>query len=103
MRMNHATKLLVAAAVIAPLSASAQMWSDNFDSYATGSQLHGQGGWKGWFNDPSAGALTSNAQFLSAPNSANIAGASDLVREYTASGPGLWTYAGSVFVPTAHT
>ena len=24
-------------------------WSDNFDSYATASQLHGQGGWKGWF------------------------------------------------------
>ncbi|MBK9233821.1 MAG: hypothetical protein IPO15_24020 [Anaerolineae bacterium] len=31
-------------------------WSDNFDSYATGSQMHGQGGWKGWANDPAAGA-----------------------------------------------
>ena len=30
-------------------------WSDNFDSYATGSQLHGQGGWKGWDNNPAAG------------------------------------------------
>src|SRR5687768_4703681 len=100
--MRKPTTLMIAAMAMAPVSALAQ-WSDNFDSYATGSQLHGQGGWKGWFNDPSAGALTSNAQFLSAPNSANIAGASDLVREYTASGPGLWTYAGSVFVPTAHT
>lgn len=23
-------------------------WADNFDSYATGSQMHGQCGWKGW-------------------------------------------------------
>jgi len=93
--------LLVAIAAVAPLSAMAQ-WSDNFDSYATGSQLHGQGGWKGWFNDPNAGAMTSNAQALSAPNSVDILGGSDLVREYIISG-GVWTYSGSVFVPTAHT
>jgi hypothetical protein len=77
-------------------------WSDNFDTYVTGSQLHGQGGWKGWFNAPAAGALTSNVQALSVPNSVDIAGGSDLVREYSISG-GVWTYSGSVFVPTAHT
>jgi hypothetical protein len=27
-------------------------WSDNFDSYELGSSMHGQGGWKGWDNDP---------------------------------------------------
>ncbi len=27
-------------------------WSDDFDSYANDSALHGQGGWKGWDNDP---------------------------------------------------
>jgi hypothetical protein len=77
-------------------------WSDNFDSYDTGSQLHGQGGWKGWFNDAGAGALTSDAQSTSAPNSVDIFGGSDLVREYSISG-GSWTYSGNVFVPTAHT
>jgi hypothetical protein len=81
--------------------ASAQ-WSDNFDSYATGSQLHGQGGWKGWFNDPNAGAFTSGAQFASAPNSADIVGGTDLVREYTANG-GLWRYSGSMYLPTGFT
>jgi len=99
--MIHTRILLVAIAAVAPLSAMAQ-WSDNFDSYATGSQLHGQGGWKGWFNDPAAGALTSSLQSMSAPNSADIKGASDLVREYSISG-GAWTYSGNVFVPTAHT
>ncbi|MEX2243726.1 MAG: PEP-CTERM sorting domain-containing protein [Fimbriimonadaceae bacterium] len=99
--MTRTRTLLVAIAVVAPLSAMAQ-WSDNFDSYATGSQLHGQGGWKGWFNAPASGALTSSAQALSAPNSVDINGGSDLVREYSIAG-GVWTYSGSVFVPTAHT
>ncbi|MBE0411118.1 MAG: hypothetical protein IBX69_15460 [Anaerolineales bacterium] len=74
-------------------------WMDNFDSYATGSQLHGQGGWKGWFNDPSAGALTSDAQANSAPNSAAILGASDLVHEYDGYTSGAWVYKAMQFVP----
>jgi hypothetical protein len=51
-------------------------WSDDFDSYLTGSQMHGQGGWKGWDNNPLAGALTSNAYQRSGPNSVAIAGPS---------------------------
>jgi hypothetical protein len=74
-------------------------WMDNFDSYATGSQLHGQGGWKGWFNDPSGGALTSDAQANSAPNSAAILGASDLVHEYFGYTSGAWVYKAMQFVP----
>jgi subtilisin family serine protease/subtilisin-like proprotein convertase family protein len=75
-------------------------WMDDFDSYATGSQLHGQGGWKGWFNDPSAGALTSDAQANSAPNSAAILGATDLVREYSGYTSGTWTYTAWQYIPT---
>ncbi|HRI56725.1 MAG TPA: hypothetical protein PK170_06480, partial [Anaerolineae bacterium] len=77
-------------------------WSDNFDSYATGSQLHGQGGWKGWANDPSAGALTSGQQFRSSPNSAAILGASDLVHEY-AETSGQWVYTAWQYVPADFT
>ncbi|MFZ2358384.1 MAG: S8 family serine peptidase [Anaerolineae bacterium] len=77
-------------------------WSDNFDSYATGSQLHGQGGWKGWANDPAAGALTSGAQFRSSPNSAEILGATDLVHEY-AETDGQWVYTAWQYVPTSFT
>lgn len=77
-------------------------WSDNFDSYATGSQLHGQGGWKGWANDPGAGALASNAQSHSSPNSAAIVGASDLVHEYSETS-GQWVYTAWQYVPTDFT
>ena len=77
-------------------------WSDNFDSYATGSQMHGQGGWKGWGNVASAGALTSSAQARSAPNSVAILGASDLVHEY-AETDGKWVYTAWQYIPAGFT
>jgi uncharacterized repeat protein (TIGR01451 family) len=77
-------------------------WSDNFDSYATGSQMHGQGGWKGWGNNAAAGALTSNAQARSAPNSVDVVGATDLVHEYATSS-GQWIYTGWIYVPGNYT
>jgi subtilisin family serine protease len=74
-------------------------WSDNFDSYATGSQMHGQGDWKGWADDVAAGALTSDAFARSAPNSVDILTASDLVHEYTGYTSGLWTYTAWQYIP----
>ena len=97
-------KYLVFVLVLGGLTGAASaQWSDNFDSYATGSQLHGQGGWKGWQNDPGAGALTSSAQAISAPNSAAIGGASDLVHEYSGVTSGAWTYYANVYLPTGRT
>ncbi len=75
-------------------------WSDDLDSYPTGSQMHGQGGWKGWANDPSAGALTSDVQSISTPNSVAILGASDLVHEYTGFTSANWTYTAWQYIPT---
>ena len=74
-------------------------WSDNFDSYPPGSQMHGQGGWKGWFNDPNAGAFLTDTPSLSAPNAVDIVGASDLVHEYSGYTSGLWTYTAWQYVP----
>lgn len=74
-------------------------WSDNFDSYVTGSQIHGQGGWKGWANDPAAGALVSDAQASSAPNSVAIVGASDLVQPFSGYTSGVWILSARQFIP----
>ena len=78
-------------------------WSDNFDSYVTGSQIHGQGGWKGWFNDPGAGALVSNAFSISSPNSVEIVTASDLVHEYAGYTTGKWRYTAWQYIPSSST
>ena len=75
-------------------------WSDNFDSYATDLQLHGVGGWKGWANDPNAGAFTRDEQALSTPNSVEIVGASDLVHEYSGYDTGWWVYTAWQYVPS---
>ena len=81
----------------------APLWSDDFDGYATGMQLHGEGGWKGWNNDPAAGALTSATQAMSAPNSVDILGASDLIHEFTGYDSGIWTVTAHQFIPSGTT
>ena len=65
--------------------------------------MHGQGGWKGWANDPAAGARTSSIQARSAPNSVDILGASDLVHEYSGYSSGSWVYTAWQYVPTDYT
>jgi uncharacterized repeat protein (TIGR01451 family) len=74
-------------------------WADNFDSYPTGFQLHGQGGWKGWDNVPGAGALTSNVQAQSTPNSVAVVGATDLTHPYSGYTSGAWTYTAYQYIP----
>ncbi|MGH2542082.1 MAG: S8 family serine peptidase, partial [Ardenticatenaceae bacterium] len=97
---NVATSTLTWEIEEEPLGAPLGGWSDNFDAYATGSQLHGQGGWKGWGNDPTFGALTSDAQAISSPNSAEIVDLSDLVHEYSGYTSGQWVYTAWQYIPT---
>lgn len=75
-------------------------WWDNFDSYPPVSSLHGQGGWKGWGNDPAATAFTSSYVTLTAPNSVKIIGAADLVHEYFNWTSGAWIYKAWQYIPT---
>jgi len=97
-------KKLAILAVVATFAAAANaQWSDNFDGYANGTQLHGVGGWAGWGLNAAAGALVSNAQSSSAPNSVDINGASDLVQEFAFATSGQWMFSGDVFIPTAYT
>lgn len=90
--------LMGAAAAVLAVSASAD-WSDNFDSYKTGINLHGVGGWAGWDNNPNAGAFTSDAHAMSAPNSVDINGASDLTHEYDGYTSGVVTYSAMMYIP----
>jgi hypothetical protein len=82
---------------------AAANWSDNFDSYATGSQMHGQGGWHGWDGSAAAGALTVDTPHRSAPNSVDIDGATDLVHEYSGYTEGEWFYTAWQYIPTGAT
>ncbi len=93
--------LLGAMTVLACLPATAVgQWLEDFDSYANGSSMHGQGGWKGWDNDPTWTAYVTDVQSRSSPHSVEIAGNSDLVHEYCGATFGQWTYTAWQYIPS---
>lgn len=89
--------------VAAPLPVTGATFFDNFDSYAAGSNVHGQGGWRGWDNAPAAGAVVSSAFSSSAANSLNVTGGSDVVQSFTGASSGVWTFSLMQYVPTGST
>ena len=102
--MKRLLLLFTATAVAGWLSCTTQaQWNDNFDSYADGQWLDGgadDGGWKGWFNDPAAGAQVTSAFAHSSPFSVDINGAADLIHEYDGATYGLWTYTAWQYIPS---
>ena len=76
------------------------VWEDNFDSYADGSSIHGQGGWKGWDDDPAATAYVTSFQSQSEPNSIDVVGPTDLVHEYDGYTTGQYIYTAWMYIPT---
>src|SRR5712671_1044959 len=90
---NRASWLAASGVAIFSAVASAQ-WTDNFDSYATGS-ITGHGGWEAW-NGP--GTVT-NLLSRSAPNSLQIGGSAEAVHQYAGYTSGHWSYSGEVYIP----
>jgi len=81
---------------------SAAIFTEDFESYAAGSALHGSGGWKGWDNSPGAGAPVSDAYAYSGSNSVEIGGSSDLVHEFDITG-GMWEFTVMQYIPSGTT
>ena len=75
-------------------------WSEDWDAYSDGQQMHGVNGWKGWDNSPAAGALVSGVQYRSSLNAINITGATDLVHTYSGYTSGKWIYTAWQYIPT---
>lgn len=92
------TIVLLLGVALLPCLAVAQ-WGDDFDSYATGSSLHGQGGWKGWGNDSAYTGYASDTFAVSLPNSVEIGASSDLVHEYSGYTSGQWVYTAWQYLP----
>lgn len=81
-----------------PLPFGPADFSENWDAYATGSNAHGQGGWKGWANDPNVGALIVDEFSTSSPNSIKIEGQTDLIHEFDYNS-GVWTITAQQYIP----
>jgi hypothetical protein len=81
------------------------IWSDNFDSYAAGSLLGGQGGWFPWGDNPDADANVTDDQSHSPNNAVELKGGCDMVHQwenvtvtyYNNCSFKIWTYVPSDF------
>ena len=76
------------------------VWEDDFDSYAEGSSMHGQGGWKGWDNDPTWTAYVTDKESRSDPHSVDIKADADLVHEYSGYTSGDFIYKAYAYIPS---
>ena len=74
-------------------------WMDDFESYALGSGLHGQGGWHGWDGSPAADAYITDLYSHSPVQSVEIAAASDMVHEFSGYTSGEWTFIAWQYIP----
>jgi len=113
-RMKTQTlKSLCATGAIACCLITASAWAadylENFDTYVPGSIVGGQGGWKGWDNDPLVVATTYATPFGYSPlNSVFIYGSSgtsytDLVHEWGGYVSGHVVFSARQYIPTTST
>ncbi|MBN2130824.1 MAG: LamG domain-containing protein [Sedimentisphaerales bacterium] len=87
---------------LAALIAGDSLFLDRFDAYEAGSEVHGQGGWKGWFNDAGAGAPVSDANDPVGAGAVEILGSSDLVHEFDVAG-GAVEFTAMQYIPSGTT
>lgn len=100
--MRNLRVVVVVLVIVGVPSVASAVFTEDFDGYATGSQLHGQGGWKGWDNNLAWTAPTSALHSLSPNNSAEIGGTADLVHEFNVAG-GVWQLSIMQFIPDGGT
>jgi hypothetical protein len=86
------------------LISSSIVWSDDFDSYAAGTTLHGQGGWEAWDLNPQWSPYVMDNQSRSGPNSVELdyhthTRYSDIVRIFYGVNSGQWTVTAWSFLP----
>ncbi len=95
-------KYFVMAFVLVAASVSVADWSENFDSYADGSGLIGQGGWEGWDGETAPDAYVTTTQFISAPHAIDIEPTTDVVQEFDITS-GSWVITGWNYIPSGST
>ncbi len=99
--MNRGNVLSSALAVLAIAGTASAQWSDNFDSYDKGTNLHGVGGWDGWDDDPGVAGDVTSDQARSGPHSIMISDGTgnDAVHPFTGFDSGQWTVTAYQYIP----
>jgi hypothetical protein len=64
-----------------------------------GSNIHGQGGWQGWNNDPNVGGIVTDTTVLEGAQSLVVNGVDDPVRPFEGYTTGMWTFTAHQYIP----
>ncbi|MFG0330289.1 MAG: hypothetical protein ACF8PN_10360 [Phycisphaerales bacterium] len=75
-------------------------WSDDFESYAVGSGIAGQGGWEAWDQSAAADSRVTDAEARSGTRSLDIEGPSDTIMRFNGVNSGVWVLTAWVYVPS---
>ena len=97
MGLGRTTVLGMTMSVIAG-AAAAQPFSEDFESYANGSNIVGQGPWELWYSGGTT-ANVSNGQAASGTQSLELQVFSDIVKRFDVSS-GRWRFGAKVYVPS---
>ena len=96
--MKHFTLAVVCVGLMAATALGD--WTEDFQSYAVGSLITGQGGWSGWDGDLTFLAEVANDPAGTAGNQVlkEFAG-NDMVQQYTGYTSGAWVYKAKQYIP----
>ncbi len=76
-------------------------YGENFDAYAAGSGIAGQGGWEIWYTGGNNATVEGGAPAAaSAPNKLRLIAQSDVVQRFTID-DGVWTFRIKTYVPSS--
>lgn len=91
-------------AIALPSIADAQ-YLDDFDSYANGSGIIGQGNWDGWGGDITVDGQVTSAQADTAPHSLDVSPGNsfaDVVQQFAGLNSGIKYVKAQTYIPTGH-
>ena len=95
--------VLALVSIVAFASPAVADWSENFDSYANGSGIIGQGGWEGWDGNPAWDGYVTDFVSNSAPHSLDITPTTDAIHQFSGYTSGLVLVSAWCYVPSSAT
>jgi hypothetical protein len=103
MRNIAAVVLLAMLLCVIPFASVEADWYEDFESYLAGSNLHGQGGWEGYLDDPSLAAYVSDLYAYGGAQSVEVGETTAIAHPFSGYDSGVWALTCWVFVPLEYT
>lgn len=98
--MKHVMSVVALVALMAVPAMGA--WAEDFQSYALGSNITGQGGWEGWNAGATAATISAAHPKFAGDQAVLMATDDDLVHQYSGYTSGQYQYTAWQYIPSNH-